>query len=308
MNRYRHMMKLALKITFFLLIIVYAQLAKSEQYSEVLNSSPVNEGVLLLIVGLGLFFVYVVCAYVARLRALAKKDSSIESVLRFAFKSQKDMIYAMGEAIECRSGETGSHVKRVAKISAYIGSLYGLNKHECEMLKLVSPMHDIGKLAIPESILDKSGRLSDDEFDIVKQHTLHGYKLLSSSQGYLMNAAAIVALEHHEKWDGSGYPYGKSGEEIHIYGRITAIADVIDALLSKRSYKEPWSEQQVVQFLMQQSGKHFQPELAHLAVDNFSQLIQLRNNVSKEVMGADDTVPEGLNLKLALVMNNGVTK
>lgn len=233
-----------------------------------------------------LAFIAVVCVYAVAThftkRQLTKKrEESIMTVQRFAFESQKDMIYAMGEAIECRSGETGQHVKRVAQMSSFIAKLYGLNDYECQLLEIVSPMHDIGKISISEDILNKPGKLTNHEFDIIKEHTSEGYKLLSASNGHLMQMAAIVAHEHHEKWNGTGYPCGKKGEEIHIYGRITAIADVMDALLSSRPYKNAWPESKVIELLESESNEHFQPELVELVLENFFDIIAVRNRVGR---------------------------
>ena len=222
-------------------------------------------------------FFYAMYRHTNKPREFAQRELALTKVKQEIFELQKNILTMMGKAIECRSGETGSHVKRVAQLSYYVGKLYGLSDAECEVLKVISPMHDIGKISISEKILDKPGKLNHDEFEEMKRHTTEGYKLLSSGRGYLMEMAAIVAHEHHEKWDGSGYPNGKAAEEIHIYGRITAIVDVIDALLSQRPYKEPWSVDQVKKLLRNESGKHFQPELVDLILAHFSIIIDVRN-------------------------------
>ncbi|WED27797.1 HD domain-containing protein [Vibrio sp. DW001] len=238
-----------------------------------------GDDVLLILVLLPLIisFFYAMYRHTSKARVIAQRELALTKVKQEAFDLQKNILTMMGKAIECRSGETGSHVKRVAQLSYYVGKLYGLSDAECEVLKVISPMHDIGKIAISEKILDKPGKLNHDEFEVMKRHTTEGYKLLSSGRGHLMEMAAIVAHEHHEKWDGSGYPNGKVAEEIHIYGRITAIVDVIDALLSQRPYKEPWSVYQVKELLKGESGKHFQPELVDLILAHFSNIIDVRN-------------------------------
>ena len=153
-------------------------------------------------------------------------------------ETQREIIYTMGEIGETRSLETGQHVKRVAEYSKLLALKSGLTPEEAELLKLASPMHDIGKVGIPDSILNKPGKLTPEEFEEMKTHATIGYELLNKSSREILKASAIVAYEHHEKWDGSGYPKGLKGSEIHIFGRITAIADVFDALAHERPYKK----------------------------------------------------------------------
>ena len=148
--------------------------------------------------------------------------------------TQKEVIFRMGAIGETRSKETGNHVKRVAEYSKLLALYYGLGEDEAELLKQVSPMHDIGKVGIPDNILNKPGKFTDKEFEIMKQHSKIGYDMLSGTDKPLLKAASIVAYEHHEKWSGGGYPRGIKGEEIHMFGRMTALADVFDALGSDR--------------------------------------------------------------------------
>ncbi|UGA55884.1 HD-GYP domain-containing protein [Vibrio sp. VB16] len=255
---------------------------RTKPHNDTAVDSPIaliGDDVLLVLALLPLIisFFYAMYRHTNKPREVAQRELALTKTKQEIFDLQKNILTMMGKAIECRSGETGSHVKRVAQLSCYVGKLYGLNDAECEVLKVISPMHDIGKISISEKILDKPGKLNHDEFEEMKRHTTEGYKLLSSGRGYLMEMAAIVAHEHHEKWDGSGYPNGKVAEEIHIYGRVTAIVDVIDALLSQRPYKEPWSVDQVKKLLRNESGKHFQPELVDLILAHFSIIIDLRN-------------------------------
>ncbi|MGB5409272.1 MAG: HD domain-containing phosphohydrolase [Thiogranum sp.] len=154
--------------------------------------------------------------------------------------TQKEITYILGEMAESRSMETGNHVKRLAEYSRLLALHYGLSEEEANLLRDASPMHDIGKVAIPDSILNKPGKLTEDEWRIMRQHTEKGYQLFKNSNRPILKTAAIVSYQHHEKWDGSGYPRGFSGEEIHIFGRITAVADVFDALGSDRVYKKAW--------------------------------------------------------------------
>ncbi|NOI67117.1 HD domain-containing phosphohydrolase [Vibrio sp. 99-8-1] len=189
--------------------------------------------------------------------------------------SQKELIYFLGEVIEYRSGETGQHVKRVAKISTKLAQLRGLSEHQTHVVKIVSPLHDVGKIAIPEMILNKPAKLTVEEFAIIQSHTTIGYKMLKSSHSPYMKLAAKIAYEHHEHWDGNGYPCGKKGEEIDILSRITAVADVLDALLSKRCYKEAWPVSKVIKLFKTESGKQFDPELATLVVDNIDEFVEI---------------------------------
>lgn len=214
---------------------------------------------------------------------IARHTKKILALKNRTLNVQKEMILMLGDAIETRSGETGSHVKRVAKMSARLGKLCGLSHREVEMLEIVSPMHDVGKIAISEAILEKPGKLEADEWAIMQTHTTIGYKMLNKSKGELFTLAAFVAHEHHEKWNGSGYPRGISGESIHIFARITALADVFDALLSKRCYKEPWPIEKVIALLKEESGKQFDPQITALMLDNIDDFLAIRERYPDSV-------------------------
>ncbi len=189
---------------------------------------------------------------------------------------QKEIIFTMGSIGESRSEETGNHVKRVAEYSRILAQKYGLKNEEIEILTQASPMHDIGKVGIPDSILNKPGKLTDEEFKIMRTHANLGYKMLHGSDRPLLKSAAIVAYEHHEKWDGTGYPRGLKGKEIHICGRITAIADVFDALGSDRVYKKAWSDDKIFELFKDQSGKHFDPELVDIFFKHIDEFLKIR--------------------------------
>ena len=191
--------------------------------------------------------------------------------------TQKEIIYKMGEIGETRSKETGNHVKRVAEYSRLLALLWGMDKKEANNLLIASPMHDIGKVGIPDSILKKTGKLTEDEFEIMKEHSLIGYNILKDSKRDILKAAAIVAKEHHEKWDGTGYPFGLKGENIHIYGRITAIADVFDALGSERCYKEAWEDEKIFGLFQKEKAKHFDPNLIDLFLNNLDDFLLIRD-------------------------------
>jgi len=198
-------------------------------------------------------------------------------------QTQKEMIFLMSEAVEKRSKETGNHIKRVASYSRILSLAYGLSEEEAYVLEFASPMHDIGKIGIPDAILNKPGKLSVDEFEIMKGHALLGYEILSASPRGMLKAAATVAYEHHEKWDGSGYPKGLKGEEIHIFGRITAVADVFDALGSDRCYKKAWPLEDILTLFKEESAKHFDPKLVELLLDNLDDILIIRDKYKDEV-------------------------
>ena len=190
--------------------------------------------------------------------------------------TQRDVVYTMGAIGETRSRETGNHVKRVAEYSKIFALKYGLNKKQAELLKMASPMHDIGKVGIPDSILNKPGRLTDEEWKIMKTHSSLGYTMLRRSRRKILKTAAIVAYTHHEKWDGSGYPKGMKGKEIHLFGRITAIADVFDALGSDRCYKKAWDDEKIFALIKEERGKHFDPKLVDIFFNNLEDFLKIR--------------------------------
>ena len=192
-------------------------------------------------------------------------------------ETQREIIYKMGEIGESRSNETGNHVKRVAEYSRLLAILYGLDEKESEILFTASPMHDIGKVGVPDSILNKPGKLDENEWKIMRKHSVIGYNILKNSKREILKAAAIVAMTHHEKWDGNGYPRNLKGEDIHIYGRITAIADVFDALGSDRCYKKAWEDEAIFKFLEDEKGKHFDPKLIDLFFENIDKFKEIRN-------------------------------
>ncbi|MFC3034164.1 DUF3369 domain-containing protein [Pseudoalteromonas fenneropenaei] len=191
-------------------------------------------------------------------------------------ESQKELSYILGEAVEKRSKETGSHVKRVAHYSELLAQLVGLNHYEAEIIKLASPLHDVGKISIPDRILNKPGRLDAEEWTIMQSHAQIGYEILRNSQNEILQCGANIAHQHHEKWDGSGYPQGLIGEQIDIVGRITALADVFDALGSDRCYKPAWPIDQIVSLIISEKGKHFDPILVELFIANIDKFIKIK--------------------------------
>ncbi|MCZ8512052.1 HD domain-containing protein [Paenibacillus filicis] len=214
--------------------------------------------------------------------AASYAGKSLESALLTSEieETQKEIIFTMGEIGESRSKETGNHVKRVAEYSYILALGLGMSKEEAELLKIASPMHDIGKVAIPDDVLKKPGKLTDEEFDIMKSHTMIGYNLLKNSKRRILQTAAIVAYEHHEKWNGRGYPRGLQGEEIHIYGRITAIADVFDALGSERVYKPAWDLERILNLFKEERGQHFDPNVVDAFMEQLTAIFKVRDEYS----------------------------
>lgn len=173
---------------------------------------------------------------------------------------ERETLIRLARAGEYRDEETGNHVIRMAKYSRVIAEEIGFTKNEADIIEMAAPMHDIGKIGIRDDILLKPGKLTTDEFEVMKTHTTIGYDILKDSPSEFLRMGSIIALGHHEKFDGTGYPYGKAGDEIPIEARIVSISDVYDALVSVRPYKHAWSTQAALNYLDSQNGKHFDPE------------------------------------------------
>ena len=193
-------------------------------------------------------------------------------------ETQKEVVFTMGAIGETRSKETGNHVKRVAEYSRVLAKYAGLSEEEVSLLVDASPMHDIGKVGISDNILHKPGRLTEDEFVIMRTHAELGYKMLACSDRPLLKTAATIALEHHERWDGNGYPKHLKGEEISIEGRITAIADVFDALGSDRVYKMAWEDEKIFEYFKEQRAKQFDPQLVDIFFENMDEFLEIREH------------------------------
>jgi response regulator RpfG family c-di-GMP phosphodiesterase len=183
--------------------------------------------------------------------------------------TQLEVVRRLGRAAEFRDDETGQHIVRMSAMCARLGRAIGMSEDECELLLNAAPMHDIGKLGIPDAVLLKPGRLDDAEWEVMKSHAELGAELLDGSRSDVVQLAREIALSHHERWDGSGYPLGLAGEEIPLPGRISALCDVFDALTSVRPYKVAWPVEKALGEILAQSGRHFDPEL----VPKFVELI-----------------------------------
>jgi putative two-component system response regulator len=191
-------------------------------------------------------------------------------------KTQNELIAMMGSLAESHHQDTARHVERVGEYAALIAKLLGFSEEHSKIIKSASMLHDIGKVSTPDWVLHKPEQLTDKEFAIMKQHAKSGYDTLSCSTLPLFQIAAIIAYEHHEKYDGSGYPRGLKGNEINIFGRIVAFADVFDAISSARAYKKGWPLNEIFSCMKSERGKHFDPKIVDLFLDNFPQFLDIK--------------------------------
>jgi putative two-component system response regulator len=196
----------------------------------------------------------------------------------------------LGRAAEYRDLETGMHIRRISEISKELAILCGLSHDECEILRHASPLHDVGKIGILDRILLKPGKLDAEEFQMVKMHASIGGRILDNGEKFpVIRAGRIIALQHHERWDGKGYPHGLAGADIHIYGRIVMVADIFDALTSERPYKKPFPLEKTFEIMQSDTGVFFDPELLDLFMDNRAEFIRI-----KEELG-DHAAQKGVN-------------
>ncbi len=195
-------------------------------------------------------------------------------------ETQREIIFGLGELTEARSQEVGLHVKRMAEYCKLLATKAGLSESDSDVLYIASTMHDVGKLAIPDAILNKLGKLTPEEFDFIKKHSTFGYEMLKKSTRPVMQMAATMALQHHEKYDGTGYPSGLRGEDIHIAGRIGAIADVFDALGTDRIYKKAWPIEDILAYMKAERGKHFDPKLIDLLFEHLDEFLTITTTFS----------------------------
>jgi HD-GYP domain-containing protein (c-di-GMP phosphodiesterase class II) len=190
-------------------------------------------------------------------------------------ETQLEVIRRLGQAAEFRDDDTGLHITRMSRFCAKLAATAGFTQADCELLLEAAPMHDIGKIGIPDRILLKPGKLEDEEFDIMKTHTTIGSELLSGSSSPVMQLAQIIALNHHEKWNGRGYPRGLKGEDIPLVARICSICDVFDALCSERPYKKPWDPGDALRLIEEQAGNDFDPHLAKLFLEISEEIVRM---------------------------------
>ena len=189
---------------------------------------------------------------------------------------QEEMIVSFAEITENKSGQTGQHIRRVSEYSRILAAALGLNEEQCEQIRIASTMHDIGKLLIPSEILEKPGRLTDEEYAVIKKHTTYGGQLLENVEGEEMKLSRTIAMQHHERYDGKGYPLQLPDNQISLEGRIVAVADVYDALTSRRSYKEAWEEDRAYQEIVNGSGTQFDPDVVDAFKRAYDQILSVR--------------------------------
>lgn len=211
------------------------------------------------------------------------KERSLKQSAERAHEELKDSyidsIHRLVMAAEYKDEDTGDHIVRIGRYGIFLAEKLNLSAEFIETINYAAPMHDIGKIGIPETILLKPGKLTDDEFDVIKTHTLIGARLLSKSKSNILQMAHEIALSHHEKFNGRGYPSQISGKDIPISGRIVALADTFDALTSKRPYKDPYPKEVVYDILSKERGEHFDPEILDIFIDNFDQFFAIRGQV-----------------------------
>jgi len=191
-------------------------------------------------------------------------------------ETQREIVQRLGRAAEFRDTDTGAHISRMSRYAEILGRALGLSEEECELLLLAMPMHDIGKIGIPDFILLKPDKLTAAEWDVMRTHTILGGQLLSGSQSPLLQMGEIVALTHHEKWNGTGYPHKLAGHDIPLPGRICAVCDVFDALTSVRPYKEAWPVDKALEELRNLSGSHLDPHLVELFDEIFPAILKIK--------------------------------
>ncbi len=209
-------------------------------------------------------------------------EDKVQQRTRELQETRLEIIRRLGRAAEYRDNETGAHIIRMSRMCACLASLAGRSEQFVELILHTSPMHDVGKIGIPDSIMLKPDKLNADEWLIMKEHTITGGKLLEGDHSELMSSARIIALTHHEKWNGSGYPRAMHGAEIPIEGRIAALADTFDALTSRRPYKDPYPVDFACRIIKEERGEHFDPVLTDLFLENIEKFVQIKKDLSDD--------------------------
>ena len=211
-------------------------------------------------------------------REVMRKTKELRDALELAKEAEYEMVLKFGMISEFRDEETGAHIRRISFYGKLFGELLDLSEKEQNILLYAAPLHDVGKIGIPDKILKKPGPLTTEEFEIIKLHTTIGAKILTSDPRFVtLQAGRIIAEQHHEKWDGSGYPYGIEGEKIHIYARIVAICDVFDALTSDRVYRKAFNVDEAIDIMKKGREKHFDPKLFDIFTDNLTRFLEIKD-------------------------------
>lgn len=211
---------------------------------------------------------------------LHKSISELKAVHQELRKSYLDTIYRLVLAAEYKDDDTGDHIVRISRYSALIAEKLGLSNDITQNILYAAPMHDVGKIGIPDNILQKPGKLTDKEFDLMKTHVTIGANILANSNAEIIQLAQKIALTHHEKWNGKGYPQGHSKEEIPLVGRIVGLADTFDALISKRPYKDPYPSEVAVDIIKKEREEHFDPDVVDIFLGNIDGFLKIRAEVS----------------------------
>jgi putative two-component system response regulator len=197
-------------------------------------------------------------------------------------KANIETIHRLVVAAEYKDEDTANHIMRMSSYCEILAKSLHITPGDVELVHLASPLHDVGKIGTPDNILFKPGKHTAEEFEIMKQHTVFGGRILNNSTSKLLQAGEVIALSHHEKWDGSGYPKGLAGEDIHLWGRICAVADVFDALSSKRPYKEAFSKEKTLEIMKESRGKHFEPKLIDLFLENLDKVLVVQKEYKEK--------------------------
>lgn len=213
---------------------------------------------------------------------VALRTNQLNQAIEQLREASLDAIFRLTSASEYRDNETGAHIRRMSHYSAVIAQKMGLKEKTVETLLYAAPMHDIGKIGIPDKILLKPGKLNAEEWQTMKKHTIIGADILKGSNISFIRMGETIALTHHEKWDGSGYPYGLKGRKIPLVGRITAIADVFDALISDRPYKRAFSIETSSQIILQERGKHFDPDVVDTFFEVQDAILQIKESYQED--------------------------
>lgn len=216
-------------------------------------------------------------------RSLDILETNLFEKLHMIEETQTEIIVRLGKAAEFRDDETGKHIERISDYVQIISTHIGLEKDYISLLKYAALMHDVGKIGIPDNILLKPGKLTDEEFYIIKLHTVIGGRILSGTTLPLLELAKEIALSHHERWDGNGYPFGLKEEEIPLSGRIVSITDVFDALTSERVYKAAWPIEKAIDYIKEQSGKQFDPMIVEAFLDMSDKIIEIKHTKADQL-------------------------
>ncbi|MBW2678848.1 MAG: HD domain-containing protein [Deltaproteobacteria bacterium] len=222
-------------------------------------------------------------------KQLVKFADDLNKTVKELQEAYLDTINRLVLAAEYKDEDTGDHIVRMSRYSALIAEKMGLSRKEAQDILYAAPMHDVGKIGIPDNILMKPGKLTDEEFDTMKTHHTMGATILAESKAEILRIAQVIAISHHEKWNGRGYPRGLAGDKIPIAGRIVGLADVFDALTSKRPYKIPYPVEVAVDIIQKERGEHFDPDVADVFLENIDEFVKIKEEVgsAEDVSFAD---------------------